>query len=94
MNPVRDKNNWYTYILRGQEKGTWYTGVTYDLRKRLQQHQSGQTRNTRGRGPLALIYYEVCKDQEDARSRELYLKSGMGKRYLRNRLKRFLSLTG
>jgi hypothetical protein len=27
-------------------------------------------------------------------SREKYLKSGMGKRYLKNRLKRFLSLTG
>ena len=26
--------------------------------------------------------------------RELFLKSGMGKRYLKNRLKRFLSLTG
>jgi hypothetical protein len=27
-------------------------------------------------------------------AREKYLKSGMGKRYLKNRLKRFLSLTG
>jgi hypothetical protein len=34
-------------------------------------------------------------NQQDAYSREKYLKSGMGKRYLNNRLKRFLkSLTG
>ena len=31
----------------------------------------------------------------DARAREKkYLKSGMGKRYIKNRLRRFLSLTG
>ena len=40
------------------------------------------------------IYYETCLHEEDSRSREKYLKSGMGKRYLSNRLKRFLSLTG
>ena len=33
-------------------------------------------------------------NQQDAYSREKYLKSGMGKRYLKNRLKRFLSLYG
>ena len=33
-------------------------------------------------------------DRGDALAREKYLKTGMGKRYLRNRLKRFLSLTG
>jgi len=32
--------------------------------------------------------------EQDALDREKYLKSGMGKRYLKNRLKRFLSLTG
>jgi len=41
-----------------------------------------------------LIYYEACLNEQDARQREKYLKSGMGKRYLKNRLKRFLFLTG
>ncbi|PIY96439.1 MAG: excinuclease ABC subunit C, partial [Candidatus Kerfeldbacteria bacterium CG_4_10_14_0_8_um_filter_42_10] len=41
-----------------------------------------------------LIYYEACLNKDDAFARERYLKSGMGKRYLKNRLKRFLSLTG
>ena len=43
---------------------------------------------------IKLIYYEACLNEQDARSREIYLKSGTGKRYLKNRLKRFLSLTG
>lgn len=71
-----------------------YTGSTNDLRKRFKQHMEGESRSTRGRRPFELIYYEMCRDEKDARSRELFLKSGMGKRYLKNRLKRFLSLTG
>ncbi len=49
---------------------------------------------TTERRPFALIYYEACVEQTDAYAREKYLKSGMGKRYIKNRLKRFLSLTG
>ena len=48
----------------------------------------------KARGPFGLIYYEACINEQDARTREKYLKSGMGKRYIRNRLKHFLSLTG
>lgn len=72
----------------------WYTGSTGDLRKRFKQHNTGKSTYTRSRGPYELIYYEASLNEQDARSRELFLKSGMGKRYLNNRLKRFLSLTG
>ena len=84
----------YTYVLRSKKDGKWYTGLTNDLRKRLWQHNNGRSTYTKGRGPFTLIYYEACHNEDDARSRELYLKSIMGKRYVRNRLKRFLSLTG
>ena len=94
MNPVRDGKSWYVYVLRSLRDGETYTGSTNDLRKRFKQHNDGLTRSTKGRRPLQLIYYEMCRDEGDARSRELFLKSGMGKRYLKNRLKRFLSLTG
>ena len=50
--------------------------------------------STKGRGPFELIYCEGCIDKQGAYSRERYSKSGMGKRYIRNRIKRFLSLTG
>lgn len=70
----------------------WYTGATRDLRKRFKEHNNGNVEATRERRPLALIYYEACVDERDAFAREKYLKSGMGKRYLKNRLKRFLNL--
>lgn len=41
--------------------------------------------------PWRLIYYEAGHVREDARAREKYLKSGMGKRYLRNRMKFFFA---
>ena len=94
MNPVRDDGSWYTYVLRSVKDGDMYTGSTHDLRKRFKQHNDGRTSSTKGRRPFELIYYEMCRSADDARSRELFLKSGMGKRYLNTRLKRFLSLTG
>lgn len=94
MNPVRDKNMWYVYVLKSQKDGKLYTGFTGDLRKRLRQHEDGKNSSTKYRGPFILMYYEAGINEEDARAREKYLKSGMGKRYINNRLKRFLSLTG
>src|SRR3989338_7667640 len=95
MNPVRDQKVmfYYTYVLQNL-KGRWYTGSTGDLRKRLKQHNGNKSTSTKNKGPWTLIYYESCLNEQDARSREEYLKSGMGKRYLKNRLRRFLSLTG
>ncbi|MFH0763727.1 MAG: GIY-YIG nuclease family protein [Candidatus Omnitrophota bacterium] len=84
----------YTYIIKSKKDGKYYTGFTKDLRKRFKEHNANRVFSTKGRSPFELIYYEACLDGQDAVSREKYLKSGMGKRYLKNRLKRFLSLTG
>lgn len=85
----------YVYILKSTKDEEWYTGCTNDLQKRFNQHNKGEVVATRDRTPFTLVYYEACVNQQDAYAREKYLKSGMGKRYLNNRLKRFLkSLTG
>lgn len=85
---------WYTYILKSKKDNKKYTGVTSNLRKRFWQHSNSMSTYTKGRGPFTLIYYEACINEDDSRDREKYLKSGMGKRYIKNRLKRFLTLTG
>jgi len=82
----------YVYVLQSQNDGKFYTGCTNDLKKRFSQHQKGQVTATKDRLPITLLYYEMCLEQGDAYAREKYLKSGMGKRYIKNRLKRFLSL--
>ena len=84
----------YTYILQSKKDGKMYTGFTIDLRKRFKQHSDNSDGYTKGRGPFQLIYYEASMNEYDARSREKYLKSGKGKRYIKSRLKRFLFRTG
>ena len=94
MSPVRENEMWYTYLIQSDKDKHWYTGCSNNLRKRFKEHNMGLVFSTKGRGPFKMIYYEACFNKNDAFAREKYLKSGMGKRYLRNRLKRFLSLTG
>ena len=85
---------YYTYVLQSKISGQLYTGYISDLRKRLKQHSNGKSIYTKSRGPYRLIYYEACLNKTDAISRELYLKGGKGKRYLKSRLKRFLFRSG
>ena len=65
---------WYLYILRCKDN-TLYTGITTDVEKRLEAHRSGKgAKYTRGRGPLELVYREVCGSHSDALKRELEIK--------------------
>ena len=89
MSPVRARYT-YVYVLRSVTSGRMYTGCTSGLRKRLLEHAGG----ARAKVDYELIYFEGCKNILDAYAREKYLKTGMGKRYLKNRNKRFLALTG
>ena len=88
--PLQIKLMNYVYTLLSDKDGKLYTGSTNDLKRRLKEHESGNVSSTKSRRPLRLIYYEACINQEDARQREKYLKSGMGKKYLRNRLKKYI----
>jgi len=85
---------YYVYILQSSKDNKPYTGATGNLQNRLKQHDNNQITSTKNRGPFKLIYYEACHNQQDSYAREKYLKSGVGKRYIRNRIKRFLTLTG
>ena len=71
-----------------------YTGFTSDLKKRFNEHNSQKVPSTKYRVPLEVIYYEVCGNMYDAQAREKYLKTAMGKRYLKNRLKYFFVSNG
>ena len=81
----------YTYVLRSGRDERFYTGTARDLRARMKLHADGRVRSTVHRRPLTLVYYEACVDIDDAFRRERFLKTGKGKRFLRNRLASFLS---
>ena len=81
----------YTYILQSKKDRQFYVGFTNDLKIRLNQHKTGKVRSTMNRLPLELVYYEACMHQRDAAHREKYLKTSWGKRYIKNRLRYYLT---
>ena len=82
---------YYIYILKSEKDDNFYTGYTNDLRKRLNQHNNGEVKSTKHRRPFKLVYFEGCLNQQDATHREKYLKSTWGKRYIKNRMKNYLT---
>lgn len=81
---------YYIYVLECAD-GFWYTGYTKDLIKRLKEHEKGSVLSTKNRLPVSLLYFEGCKNQQDATHREKYLKTTYGKRYIRNRNKNYFT---
>jgi len=67
--------SYYVYIL-GCSDGTYYTGVTSNLEKRLQEHQSGRYPNshTHSRRPVQLKWYASFQRVEQAIEKEKQLK--------------------
>lgn len=64
----------YTYILKCSD-GTFYTGWTNDLEKRLKAHNEGKgAKYTKARRPVTLVYYECFFSKEEAMKREYEIK--------------------
>lgn len=54
------------------------------------EHELGNVYSTKSKLPIKLVYYEACLNNYDAIKRERYLKSGPGRKYLKNRIRIFL----
>jgi len=71
---------YYIYILISETKKDWsYVGMTKNIHQRYLDHQAGKTKSTKAYRPLKIIHTELHKTFEEARKRELYLKSGFGR---------------
>ncbi|PIX26362.1 MAG: excinuclease ABC subunit C [Deltaproteobacteria bacterium CG_4_8_14_3_um_filter_45_9] len=83
----------YVYVLQSDLDKKFYTGITQDLMKRTEEHNSGISKATKTRVPFKLVYYEFCLNHKDAMKRERYLKTTWGKRYINNRIANYLQET-
>jgi len=81
----------YVYVLRSLKGKRFYVGFTKNLSKRVEAHNDGLVLSTKVRLPLELVYWEGCLNQMDATHREKYLKTAWGKRYLKTRLRNYLT---
>ena len=71
------------YILRSKSKPFQYVGMTNNLERRLNEHNSGYSTTTKKYLPLELIYKENQPDRISARNREKYFKSGSGREFIK-----------
>ena len=70
------------YMLLSLKDHRTYTGHCFDINQRLAQHNSGQVAATKRRRPLEVFYTEYVATLAEAKKRELYWKSGAGRRKL------------
>ena len=84
-------SKYYVYVLRSLSDKQLYVGLTDNLAARFEEHNAGRVVSTRRRVPFELLYWEGCLNGSDAAQREKYLKTAWGKRYLKNRLRRYLT---
>ena len=73
----------FVYILLSLKDQKTYTGSTDNLDRRLKQHNSGQVKSTNDRLPMKLLFTETFETLSEARKRELWWKSGAGRRKLK-----------
>jgi putative endonuclease len=76
----------YVYVLHSVKDKGLYIGYSGNLRKRLFEHKAGTAFATSYRGPWKLIYYEAYVEAVDATRREVFLKSGSGRKFLMKQL--------
>ena len=81
---ARSQQNMYHVYVLELENGTFYKGLTNNLKRRFSQHETGQCTATKKYLPCKLIYFEVVHDRITARRREKSLKSGSGREFIRS----------
>ena len=72
------------YAIESEVNADIYVGISKDANLRLKEHNGGKNRYTKGLIPWITLYRELQLDWEAARKREKYLKSGVGKEFLKS----------
>ena len=80
----------YVYILLSLKDYKFYNGYTNDLKRRVNEHNSGKNIGTKPRRPFQLIYYDAHLSQSDAMRREKYFKTSKCKSTVRQMLRNSL----
>jgi putative endonuclease len=78
----------YIYVLKSSKNGKRYIGST-DLQpeERLKKHNYGSNKFTKRNSPFKIVHQESYPNKTEARKRENFLKSGVGRKYLDEILK-------
>ncbi len=77
---------YFVYVLYSEKFDRTYTGMTIDLLKRLNQHNTKQNRSTKAYLPWKIVFKEEFKTRVKAREKEKYLKTGVGREFIKSLL--------
>jgi len=72
----------FVYCLRSTINNQLYIGFTSNLERRFKEHNSGKNRSTKAYAPYILLFSEKIETRLEARAREKYLKSGIGREFI------------
>ncbi len=85
---VQNRSYMYTvYAILSLKDGRIYVGFSSNIERRINEHNSGKTKSTKGFRPWKLFFTENVDTRIGARKREKYWKSGTGKEQLKELLK-------
>jgi putative endonuclease len=76
----------YLYAISSLKRNYIYVGLTNNIVRRTQEHNSGYNKTTKPYLPLELIYQKTFDSRAEARAHEKEMKTSQGKRILRNLL--------
>ena len=71
-------NNFYHVYILKCNNGSFYTGFTNNLERRIKEHNYGEVHFTKDKLPVELIFYSSFQEKQKAYNFERYLKSGSG----------------
>jgi len=77
------ENMFTVYAISSLRRNYIYVGMTTNLEERFERHNTGREKTTRAYKPFKLIFTETASARNEARKREKYWKSGVGKEKLR-----------
>ena len=72
------------YAIKSENRNYIYVGMSNNLERRLKEHNQYQNKSTKAYAPFTLIYSETFDSRSEARIKEKYLKSGVGKSFLKS----------
>jgi putative endonuclease len=78
------EKTYYVYAIRSTVRSYIYVGLTDDIERRFIEHNKGYNKTTKPYAPFVLIYSETAPNRVEARLREKYLKSSIGKSFLKS----------
>ncbi len=76
----------YIYVLWSSKIRKRYVGSTKNVEKRVNEHNYGANKFTKGGIPWVKVYQEEYLSKSEALKREHFLKSGKGRAWLDNQL--------